>query len=393
MLGISRSAFAQSIKGFHMFANVFERFFSVNRSAIGVLGLLFFVSVVSIVGCGQMFGGFNDDAGKGETVTSRLKSTHKPAPLVKASAESFQQDRRKAPSSRPIAMVNGQPIDRRDFLRRLIDARGLPLLQQMVLSEVARQESERMGLTVTQRDIDREYDITLQGARFNGKDIEALTPVRRAQLIEEWIKTRGIAREELAVAMERQAHLRKIAYGQIEVTEGMVRREYDRVHGEKVEVRHIQLAAKREYQQIMQRLAHGDRFEDLVADYSQNRLSQGNRGLLPPFTAADPTVPPIFVKVAFQMKPGEVSNPIEAEGSFHILKLERRIPSGNLSFNAAKQTLRKNLRARLVANKIDSLGSQLLRKTRIRIDDRVMRDQYRKRLAAGQIQGPPLVDR
>ena len=349
--------------------------------------------VVSITGCSQMSGDGADEAfDESDTVTGHLLSTQQSMP-VKASSASFLQSRRRTSGGRPIALINDHPIGQREFLRRLIDARGLPLLQQMLLCEIARQEAEQSGVDVTERDINREYDITLQGARFNGKHIEALTPARREQLIEEWTRTRGIAREELAVAMERQTYLRKIVEGRVEVGEEMLKREFERAHGEKVEVRHIQLAARRVYPQVKQRLSHGDRFEDLVADYSQNLLSREKRGLLPPFTSDDPTVPAIFAKVAFEMKPGEVSNPIEAEGSIHVLKLERRIPAENVTFDAARQTLHKNLQARLIAEGIEALGNKLLHKARIRIEDRTLRDQYKRRRASGQIDGPALISR
>ena len=93
------------------------------------------------------------------------------------------------------------------------------------------------------------------------------------------------------------------------------------------------------------------------------------------------------------MKPGEVSNPIEAEGSIHVLKLERRIPAENVTFDAARQTLHKNLQARLIAEGIEALGNKLLHKARIRIEDRTLRDQYKRRRASGQIDGPALISR
>ena len=295
-------------------------------------------------------------------------------------------------SGEAIALVNGIPVDRRAFNRLLIESRGLPLLQQLVLRETARQEAQRRGLAITPADIDQEYDQTLQASRFNGKDPEKLTPARREQLIEEWTQGRGVTRQELAVAIERQAYLRKLVEGTVEITDDMLRTEYSRVHGERAEVRHIQIPALRVWEQIKQRLQQGDRFEDLVADYSQNALSKDKRGLLPPFAENDPTVPASFAKAAFALQPGEVSNPIELDGSYHILKLEKKIPADNLPFEDVKESLRKNLIARLTAEQMDRLSENLLMKTRLQIEDRTLREQYTRRKAAGQITGPGLAD-
>ena len=297
-----------------------------------------------------------------------------------------------ARSNDPIAIVNDVPLDRRAFVQLLTESRGLLLLQQIVLREIARQEAERRGLTAAQADIDREYDLTLQADRFDGREPEKLTPARREQLIEEWTQTRGVTRQELAVAMERQTYLRKLAAASpIEISDDMLQKEHARVHGEKAEVRHLQVPSLRVAEQVKAQLTGGERFEDLVADYSQNSLSRERRGLLPPFSKDDPTVPAEFARVAFALEPGQMSNPIEVEGSYHILKLERRIPAEDVPFEEAKEKLRHNLEARLLAARMEQLGQELLNRARLQIEDRVLRDQYTTRRAAGEIAGPPLV--
>jgi parvulin-like peptidyl-prolyl isomerase len=162
------------------------------------------------------------------------------------------------------------------------------------------------------------------------------------------------------------------------------------VHGEKAVVRHVQLAAPRFYPQFKERLDQGDPFEVLVTKFSQNALSREQAGLLPPFSASDDTVPPVFVKAAFAMQPGEVSNLIEAEGSFHVLKLERRDPADEARFEDVRAHLEKNLRARLVAAEMEALAERLLLAAQLQINDKVLRDQYRKRLGTKEIVGPPL---
>jgi len=342
-----------------------------------------------MAGCSRMFGTAKTPHEKG-TVTDRLVAEQNESPRP-ASESPAQREQNQAATGPPIATVNGQALSRPDFLHLLIQARGMSLLQQLLMRETARQEAKRLGLTVSRADIEHEYDLTLRGDQFDGKDVEALTPARREQLIKQWTRTRGVPRAELAIAMERQTYLRKIAEGRIKITDQMLRREYDRVHGEKVEVRHIQLDAKRSYAQIMQRLKQGERFEDLVLDFSQNRLSRERRGLLPPFSAHDPTVPAIFEKVAFDLKPGEVSNPIEAEGAYHVLQLVRRIPADGASFDAVQDALRRHLRARLLAEAMATLGRRLFLRSKIDIADPLLHAEYTRRRKTGQLEGPALV--
>lgn len=293
--------------------------------------------------------------------------------------------------SRPIASVNGEPIDRAEFTAKLMEARGLAFLQQELMLRLARQETARLGLSVSQTDFDREYDLTLQADRFNGKDPDPLTPARKEQLVEEWTRSRGVSRTELHLAMQRQAYLRKIVESRLKITDEMIEQEFARVHGERVEVRHIQIAAPRFWKEIKQRLDQGERFEDLVMKFSQNIISREKLGMLPPFSRTDPTVPSIFVDVAFKLKPGEVSNLLEAEGSYHVLKLERLIPADDLPLDdTERHHLRRILTARLAAEEMERLGRSLMLSARISVEDRVLREQYEARHREGQLTGPPL---
>ncbi|HKQ47100.1 MAG TPA: peptidyl-prolyl cis-trans isomerase [Phycisphaerae bacterium] len=324
----------------------------------------------------------------------QLAASEAPSQRADTKAPARQDSKPQASSLKsrpnPVAIVNGEAIDRGELLALLLESRGLAMLQQMILEEVAVQEARRQGLSVKAADIDREYDLTLQANRFNGHDPEKLTPARREKIVDDWCRKNGVTREELAIAMRRQAHLRPLAEGRVSITEAMLKQEYDRVHGEKVVVRHIQLAAPRFYPQFKERLDQGESFEVLVTKFSQNLLSREQAGLLPPISASDDTVPAVFVKAAFAMQPGDVSNVIEAEGSFHILKLERRIPADEAKFEDVRAHLEKNLRARLVAQEMEALAERLLLAAQLQIKDKVLHGQYQKQLGTKEIVGPPL---
>lgn len=319
-------------------------------------------------------------------------------PPVKPTAEPPTSRTENAPpapkpvSSRPIATVNGSPIERQDLVKLLIETRGLSQLQQLVLAEVARQETKRQRIDVSNADIENEYEHTLQADRFNGRDPDKLTPARREQLIDEWITSRGITRRELEIAIERQAHLRRLAEKEVTITEEALREEFRIKHGERVEVRHIQIAAPRVWPRIKKRLDAGEDFEKLVRDFSENVISREKGGLLPPFAVKDdPTVPPEFAKLASQLQPGEVSNPVEAEGRYHILQLVSRIPPDEETFEELRPLLERHLHARLVAQKMEALGERLLMQARIDIKDATLRRQYDERRGARQIVGPRLI--
>lgn len=298
------------------------------------------------------------------------------------------------PAGRPIATLNDKPIGRSEFVRMLIDAHGLQLMQLVLVREAARQEASKQGIAITPADIEREYDITAHAEHLNGKDVEALTPARREQIIEEWTRSRGVSRVELTVAMEKQAILRKIAtplVAEKKIDDARIEREFQRTYGERVEIRHIQFDNPRVAVQIQERLANGESFEQLVADYSQNSLTKIRQGLMPAFSEKDDSVPPILAAAAFQLEPGKVSNPIEVEGYYHILKLERRIPAESITIDEVRDKLDRTLRGRMIDAKMEELGRRLLLGSTLKIEDTRLREQYNAAQRAGRLEGPPLI--
>ncbi|MCH7814743.1 MAG: hypothetical protein IID40_12070, partial [Planctomycetes bacterium] len=53
-----------------------------------------------------------------------------------------------APASDPIAVVDGQPIERARLIELLLAGRGLDVLQELIVLELARSEVQAAGLTV-----------------------------------------------------------------------------------------------------------------------------------------------------------------------------------------------------------------------------------------------------
>jgi len=284
-----------------------------------------------------------------------------------------------------IAFVNGKPIEREAVVGVLLEAYGLNVLQQEIALAAVRQAAITAGVRIRDSDIEREYDNTLRRG-----DDEPISPIRRAELIEVWRKRTGVSAAELRIAMTRQAYLRRMAEPSITVTDKLIADEYERQYGEKVEVRHMQLASIRDAEQVRRRLAAGESFEALAARFSQNRMTAGEGGLLPPFTAGDLRFPKTLREAAFQLQPGQTSDPIQFEGQYHVLLLVRRLPRGTVPLAQVRAKLESDVRQRLTADEMDRLALDIVRKAKIRIDDPSLRTAYQREQNAGRATGPPL---
>lgn len=117
---------------------------------------------------------------------------------------------------------------------------------------------------------------------------------------------------------------------------------------EKVTVRHIliktqgkpkdqwpQLKAKAEG--ILKQLQHGGNFAELAKKYSEDPGSAAKGGELGTITPG--VTVPQFDKVAFSLKPGELSGIVETEYGYHIIQVEKKEPATVKPFDEVKPQL------------------------------------------------------
>lgn len=83
--------------------------------------------------------------------------------------------------------------------------------------------------------------------------------------------------------------------------------------------------ARTKAQDVYKQLKAGASFEDLVAKYSEDKFSVSEKGVMPQFGVGRMT--PEFENTAFNLKnPGDISEPVQTEYGFHIVKLINKFP-------------------------------------------------------------------
>jgi parvulin-like peptidyl-prolyl isomerase len=277
--------------------------------------------------------------------------------------------------------VNGVPLARSRIVALLLRAHGAGLLEQMVGLELAGQLAAERGLSVRESDIEFEYDLAL---RRLSDPLAVVTPADfdrepAERVLDSVLAERNISREEFLMTIRRNAYLRKVAVGELFVPEADLRDEYDRVYGERAEVRHIQLGSERDARDVMQRLDAGDDFEMLASRYSANVASAHRGGLLEPFSRNDEAVPDVFRKIAFGLEPGEVSGVIQIGEWRHLIRLERIIPPDGRSLAEVRSELEPQLRGRLAEEKMQKLFVRLMREATIEVNDPNVAEEFNKR--------------
>lgn len=288
-----------------------------------------------------------------------------------------------------IAIVNGHSIARREVVELLMESHGLAALQQLIVLELAKQETKRRGLVVGAEDVRSEYEQSVERIAREVFGETKTTDAERLRGLETVLERKGLTIAEFMVGMERNAHLRKLANQDLKLDERLIREEFARQYGEKVEIRHIQLADADDVARATAALEGGEGFAEVARRMSRNAETAAKGGLLPAFAFNDESIPPLMREAAFQLKPLEVSTPLRIENAFHLIRLERRIPPAAARFEDQRESVERALRERIVSRLMADLATELFRKSSIRVLDPRLKEEFEALKSAGRSPGQP----
>lgn len=280
-----------------------------------------------------------------------------------------------------VAQVGNASVTLDQLQRPLVKGYGLNILLNLVQLEVAKENAAKAGVTVNSDDVARETKLTIdrmfeqsnekmldkaKDARAKGddakaKEIEQQIEKDNAQAFEQFLQNQRITRAEFDIVTETNAYLRKIAEPMLagKITDQALEEAFKSLYGETVKARHIQCQNLQEVQEAKQRLSGGEPFDKVAREMSRNLGTKSLGGELPPFSRNTQGLPEAFKQAAFALKEGEVSEPVQAEGGYHLIKLEKRIPPKAVKFEDVKESLRTDLYARALDAAVKSLRQNL----------------------------------
>src|SRR5690606_3263808 len=124
-------------------------------------------------------------------------------------------------------------------------------------------------------------------------------------------------------------------------------------------VRHIQAANMQEIADAQRRLSQGESFELVARTLSRNARTGPLGGELPPFSRQMQGLPESFKEAAFALAEGEVSDAVQSDGSYHLIKLEERIPPKAVEFEDHREAVRDQLAESMITQGMKQVRKQL----------------------------------
>ncbi len=260
-----------------------------------------------------------------------------------------------------------------DFLRVGV---GLKCMRALIEREILYQEAEKRGLTIPDTELQKSWDIELDRLRESmsrGSDKD----ITEEQILAEAGATREEGMRELRKALlieKMKAELVK-ASG-VKVTDAEVREFYEKekdrfrqpdlFHLKQLFIRSLRNAAgegnttreeaRARIETALKRIRAGESFEAVAKSVSEGpfRDNGGDLGLTPANE-----LPPFFIDPAASMQPGAMSDIIESEYGFHVIKLVEFKPGVEVGFDKAGPVIRE----RLLAERGEQAASEFCRST------------------------------
>jgi hypothetical protein len=303
--------------------------------------------------------------------------------------------------SEVIATVDGRPITYEQIHKPMTEAYGLQFLAHLVRIEICKAHAEREGVSITPADVVAERNRAMEQLfinlqhwdQFPGKTDEEKKAARKAEmerLLPQFLQNQRISEQEFDLAMVANAYCWKIAEKQVrpKITDAALQDVFRIKYGEKVRIRHIQVANRNRALAAKGRIDRGEPFEAVAKDVSLDLKTKDKGGEIRPFSRAEPGWPESIKEAAFSLPPGEVSDVLDAGDTWHIIKVDERIPPSN----AVKFEDHKDVLADELFNVMMNFGVKRLRElfeaeatAKLKINDPGLRKQYvaRAEKAAG----------
>ncbi len=288
-----------------------------------------------------------------------------------------------------IATAGSVQIRESSLVDSLKEAYGLGMLMYIVQRDIAWDVCREQGMVISVADVAQERTWTLDQMFQEAKPGEDREKLLEQLLNQPKPRSEMMTNIEFDLIIQTNAALRKISQASLKdaITEESLKQQFDERYGSSVRVRFIQLTNQQEVQKVKRLLASGEDFATVASVESREPNSKRMGGLLPPFTINDRRYPEVFRQVAFNLKEGEVSDPVQAGGSWHLIKLEKRIAPKAVKYEDVKDSLREDIQNRLVIEAMkairDKIGVQALANLQVR--DPILKEEFNTRLKAREL--------
>jgi foldase protein PrsA len=234
-----------------------------------------------------------------------------------------------AKAKKVVAVVNGVEITRDEFLQRLTETIGKPLLDQMINEIILQQKAEKEKVEVTSKEIDAKIE-------------EMKKQFPNEQVFKQQLSRGNMTIEMLRHQLKNRLLLEKILSKDVTVTDGEIKEYFEANKKafstpEVMNASHILVKTKAEANEIVKELKEGADFAKLAKKHSIDPATKDKGGELG-FFSREQLVPAI-AEEAFSLKTGEISDVVQTSYGYHIIKAGEKKAAQEATLDSVKEKI------------------------------------------------------
>lgn len=257
-----------------------------------------------------------------------------------------------------VATIDGEAITANEVYQLMLDTVGPQAVEQLILEKLVGREAAKQNIVVTEADIDAELD------KIKADYADEATFLSMLEMY-------GYTLDKLKDQLESQILLTKLIEPEIEVTDEEMQEYYDANQAQfvttpgEVKASHILVDTKEEADSLLAELKAGADFAELAKEHSKDPGSAEQGGDLGFFGRGE--MVPAFENAAFALEIGELSEVVESDYGFHIIKVTDKKEEVVKPFEESKEEVRELLFRQKVQERSSSYLEEL--KTAAKIEN------------------------
>lgn len=232
-----------------------------------------------------------------------------------------------------VAKVNDVEITKEELYDQLVAQNGDAALNSLISEKIMEAEVKAKGITVSDEEIQENID---EMTEYYGGEEEMNKALTQYNLTMDDMKENIVNNLQLQKVLEPY-----ITITDEEIQEYFTTNKAYLDQAEEVNASHILVETKETADEVKEKLNGGADFAELAKEYSTDTSNSENGGSLGFFGKGE--MVPEFENTAFALKVDEISEPVQTEYGYHIIKVEDHKEAKEATLEEAKDDIRKTI--------------------------------------------------
>lgn len=243
---------------------------------------------------------------------------------------SAEEDKTSKDNGEVVAEVNGENINKEELYDLMLKQSGPQILDALIVEKIVEFEIEKNKIEISDEDIQAEIDNMKE---YYGGEEQFNMALAQA----------GLKEQDMKDDISKNIKLKKLVDPYLKISEEDMKAYFEENKeqlGEREEVKasHILVESEEDANEVKAKLNDGGDFAELAKEYSTDPGSKELGGELGYFGRGQ--MLPEFEETAFNLEVGKISEPVQTDYGYHIIKLEDKKEANPATYEGSKEEIR-----------------------------------------------------